>query len=142
MAYVTFNSVRAINVYHQIYHGLITFNCETCNKILPTPNALQLQKYSHLMKQHKCSNCNLSFTHPSKLRQHRRSHVKHKMYLCFHGSCNKRYKHPQDLIHHKETHQPKGYECELCDKSFSEKRLLRCHIAVHEVGFRYFCACR
>ena len=50
MAYVTFNTVRAINTHHRIYHRFVTFNCETCNKTLPTPNALQLHKYSHSMK--------------------------------------------------------------------------------------------
>ena len=50
MAYITFSTVRAINTHHQIYHRFITFNCGTCNKTLPIPNALWLHKYSHSMK--------------------------------------------------------------------------------------------
>ena len=32
-----------------------------------------------------------------------------------------RYKHPQDLEWHIATHQAVKFECDMCDKSFSQK---------------------
>ena len=121
MAYVTFNSVWAINAHHRLYHRQVTYNCNMCHKTVPTLNALRLHRYCHHAKMHKCKDCEQSFIHLSKLRQHRRCHIKQRMYVCLHGGCNRKYKHPQDLTHHQETHQQERYECPMCNKAFREK---------------------
>ena len=70
MAYITFNTVQAINAHHRLYHHQVTYNCNTCHKMVPTPNALRLHSYCHCAKMHKCKDCDQSFVHPSKLQQH------------------------------------------------------------------------
>ena len=80
-----------------------------------------------------------SFVFISKLQQHRRVHIKEKLYRCFYGGCTKCYKHPQDLNRHAASHFLKKLECPLCDYSGNQKRLLKCHSAVHQNTPRYTC---
>ena len=79
------------------------------------------------------------FVYKSKLRQHRRSHIKQKLYQCCHGKCRKEYLHPQDLARHVLTHTDQFFEYDLCEKMFKQKRLLRRHEAIHSNTPRYFC---
>ena len=139
MAYVTFNTVCSITAHHCLHHQHVTFSCPNCDKKLPTPNSLQLHQYSHKAKTYSCNVCNDSFVHINKLKQHQRKHCKQKVYKCFHGSCTKKYKHPQDLRHHVESHLKTTYECDLFDKCFKEKRLLKHHLAIHQKIPAYSC---
>ena len=75
----------------------------------------------------------------SKLQQHRRVHIKQKLYRCFYGGCTKCYKHPQDLNRHTASHFSKKLECPLCDYSSNQKRLLKHHSAVHQNTPHYTC---
>ena len=139
MAYVTFNSVCSITAHHLLHHPSVTYKCPKCTKIAPTPNSLRLHMYYHEDKQFQCEVCKQKFVYQSKLKQHKRSHTKLKMYECFHGGCNKKYRHPQDLIRHIQIHQEKSFECDFCVKKFVEKRLLKRHIVLHQNITPYIC---
>ena len=65
--------------------------------------------------------------------------LKSKLFECFHGSCGHKYKHPQDLTRHVRSHLDKNFECDFCHKRFSERRLLKRHIAVHQKTYAYSC---
>ena len=140
LAYVTFHTVRSATAHHRLYHQKITYRCPECDKTIPTPNSLWLHLYCHKRKQFKCTTCDETFVYKSKLKQHRRRHRSQKLYECFHGSCNKKYKHPQDLTRHIAKHLNKQYECDFCNKTFLEKRLLKWHTAVHLKTAAYTCS--
>ena len=140
MAYVTFNTVRSLTAHHRLHHHQVTYQCSTCNKTLPTTNSLCLHQYCHQSKEYKCAKCDKKFVHESRLKQHEPKHKMHKIFKCFHGACLKKYKHPQDLARHVESHLNVRHECDFCDKSFKEKRLLKCHLAVHLKTTSYKCA--
>ena len=96
-AFRTFISIKALNVHHCIYHPNVLFSCRICPKKHQILSSVRFHKYEHQIPGYKCTTCNKAFIHQSKLRQHRRAHIQHKMYKCFHGGCDKQYKHPQDL---------------------------------------------
>ena len=139
MTYVIFNTMRNMTAHHRLHHPAITYKCSSCAKIVPTPNSLRLHMYYHRNKQYKCNICDQSFVYQSKLKQHKRRHIKLKMYQCFHRGCNQKYRHPQDLTRHIKSHQKKSFECDFCDKKFAEKRLLERHLAVHQNINVYTC---
>ena len=139
LAYVTYHSVRSINAHHRTYHPGTTYICEKCSKLLNTPTALKWHMYNHGNQAYKCDKCLKMFVYKSKLRQHRRSHIKQKLYQCCHGKCRKEYRHPQDLARHVLTHTDWFFECDLCEKMFKQKRLLRRHEAIHSNTSRHFC---
>ena len=125
LSYVTFHSVKDLNAHHRLYHRGVTFVCPTCDKALNTLTAYKWHLYTHSPLLYKCDKCSKSFVYSSKLRQHKRVHIAHKMFNCCYGSCSKCYCHLQDLEQHIATHTGIEYECDLCNKKFRQKRLLK-----------------
>ena len=115
------------------------YQCTKCAKSLPTLNSLCLHSYDHQPKIYSCSTCKQDFVYQSKLKQHQRKHVTQKLYQYFHGGCKQKYKHPQDLTQHIASDQRKSHECDFCEKTFTERRLLKRHLAVHRSTPAYTC---
>ena len=138
-AFRTFHSVRSLNVHHCIFHPKVLFRCRICPKIHCTPSAYWYHKYKHQQLMHKYTHCDKCFVFRSKLQQHRRVHIKQRLYKCFFGGCTKSYKHPQDLSRHANIHLSKRFECPICNYSSDQKRLLKRHSAVHQTTPRYNC---
>ena len=124
LACITFNTIKDLNTHYQIYHGNIVYKCHKCKKIINTLSTWRFHKYCQKPKVYKCDNCNKQFMFRSKLKQHRHKHISQKLFKCFYGGCNRSYKHPQDLERHTFTHQQIKFECEMCDKTFSQKHLI------------------
>ena len=63
---------------------------------------------------------------------HKRRHTEQKPYEC--DVCNKRFTNTSSLIVHKRTHTgEKPYECDVCSKQFSSSRSLSRHkVRVHK----------
>ena len=139
LAYVTFNKVKDLNTHHQIYHSNVLFKCQKCGKSINTPSTWRNHKYCEKPKLHKCDSCSKYFLFKNTLRQHKRSHISQKLFKCFYGGCNRHYKHPQYLKRHTATHQQVKLDCELCDKTFGQKHLLKCHEVVHTNILAYRC---
>ena len=123
--YRSFHSVQALNVHHHIFHPRILFRCRICLRIHCTPSSDWYHKYEHQQPTYTCPGCDKSFVFNSKLQQHRRVHIKQRLYRCFHGGCTKSYKHPQDLTRHANSHLSKKFECLICDYSGDQKCLLK-----------------
>ena len=141
LAYVSFKTYKDLNAYHHIYHPNTLFKCPSCKKGFTTPSTWKNHKYGcDRQKLHRCNSCNKRFLFSSMLRQHNRSHTCQKLFKCFHGKCQSRYKHPQDLECHIATHNVDRFECEMCDKFFSQKRLLKRHLVVHTNICTYKCS--
>ena len=112
-AYRSFHSVQALNVHHQIFHPRILFRFRICPKIYHTPSSDWYHKYEHQQPTYSCPGYDKSFVINSKLQQHRRAHIKQRLYRCFHGGCTKSYKYPQDLARHANSHLLKKFECPI-----------------------------
>ena len=138
-AYRLFHSVQALNVHHRIFHPRILFRCRICPKIHCTPSSDWYHKYEHQQPTFSCPKCDKCFVFNSKLQQHRRMHIKQRLYRCCHGGCTKSYKHPQDLARHANSHLSKKFECPVCDYTSDQKHLLKRHSAIHQTTPRYHC---
>ena len=138
-AFRPFHSVKALNVHHRIFHAKTLFKYLICPKRHRTPSSVRFHKYEHQMPAFTCTTCNKSFVFNSKLQQHRRVHIKQKLYCCFHRGCLKCYKHPEDLNRHAASHFIKKLECPLCDYSTDQRRLLKHHSTVHQNTPCYTC---
>ena len=96
-------------------------------------------KYEHQQPTFSCPKCDRSFVFNSKLQQHRRVHIKQRLYKCFYGGCTKSYKYPQDLVRHANSHSSKKFECPICDYTSDQKCLLKRHSAIYQRIPRYQC---
>ena len=131
LAYTSFKRLKDLNTHHRIYHPLIYYNCRHCRKRIYTPSTWQFHQYCQRPKLKKCTVCNKFFLFENTLKQHRRCHSKVKMFRCIFGRCQQSYKHPQDLSRHVAMHQEVTYNCEMCDKTFTQRRLLKRHEVIH-----------
>ena len=84
----------------------------------------------HHQVTYQCLKCSKTLPMPNSFRLHQYSHY---------GGCSKKYKHPQDLAQHVDSHLDVRYECDFCDKIFKEKRLLKCHLVIHQKTTPYKC---
>ena len=139
LAYVTFNRIKDINAHRQLYHPNLHHKCHQCKKTVHTPSTWRYHQYCQCPRLHKCSDCHKLFLFKSTLQQHRRRHISQRHFKCFHGGCYMSYKHPQDLSRHAATHQQITFDCDLCDKTFKQKRLLKRHEVVHTNDEPYRC---
>ena len=141
MAYVSFKTHKDLNAHHHIYHPNILFKCHSCKKRFSTPSTWKNHKYGcSRQKLYNCDSCNKRFLFSSTLQQHIRCHISQKLFKCFYGKCQRRYKYPQDLDRHIATHSLAKFGCEMCDKTFSQKRLLKRHSVVHLNVCAYKCS--
>ena len=127
--------------------------CSNCEKTFSSEKLMKIhkeivhikqkkkkQKYVNLNIETKCQNCGKNFKNSCLLKQHlKRVHDTNKPKVsrpkkskipCLKG-CKGLY---ADLKKHNENvHQKEGYQCEICEKTFSLNRSLKTHIkVVHE----------
>ena len=83
-------------------------------------------------KDHKCVQCEKSFSKSGNLRVHVKSvHEKTKDFKC--EQCVKSFSSSSTLWHHKKTHGGPRFRCEECSKSYNRKEHLEKHISsVHK----------
>ena len=122
LAYVSFNRVKDLNVHHWLYHPNSHYKCHQCKKTVHTPSTWRYHQYCQHPKLHKYGDCNKFFLFKSTLKQHCHRHISQRLFKCFHGGCYVSYKHLQDLSRHAAMHQQITFECDLCDKTFKQKR--------------------
>ena len=125
-----FSTVRDWNNHHRNFHKT-TLRCSDCCKGFRTPSACRDHVYMHKQQQFTCRKCNKKFCFPSSLQVHVISHLKSRLHKCFAAGCKKVYKYKQDLLQHIKQHECMSYECDQCDYSSSEKRLLKWHMVQH-----------
>ena len=119
-----FATVRDWNLHHHLFHRFY-LKCVECRKCFATPSSRRDHMYSHRAHQFKCTICNHSFYFLSKLQLHKTVHHKTKYYQCFGPKCCKTYKWKQDLIRHAKCHEEGQFNCDDCDFSSTERRLLK-----------------
>ena len=138
-AFVRFKSVKDLEHPPCDFSPECLFKCPQCPKHLWTPSSARFHHYEHQPPKYTCQSCNLQFIYQSKLAQPRQVHIWQRKYKCFHRGCNHQYKHPQDLTRHAAAHIGKTYECDICDYSSNQKRMLKCHVAIHQSEPKFKC---
>ena len=133
-----FATVRDWNRHHQLFHRF-HLKCVECRKRFATPSSRRDHMYSHRAHQYKCTICKRSFYFLSELQLHKTVHHKTKYYRCLKPNCGKTYKWKQDLMRHAKSHEKERFNCESCDYSSTEKRLLKRHVLIHSLKKTYHC---
>ena len=83
-------------------------------------------------KEHKCDQCNKSFSYAEGLRDHKRIHTGEKPYKCRVAGCEMKFRTSSDRIKHQRSHEFVQFSCPSCDYICHTKiTLSRHHIRVH-----------
>nr|NP_001122376.1 zinc finger protein ZF(C2H2)-124 [Ciona intestinalis]FAA00162.1 TPA: zinc finger protein [Ciona intestinalis] len=109
--------------------GSIIFSCKVCTET----HTSKISLAKHYKSRHPdcfkyvCERCGALYMNRFSLTRHMRSH-EHKEYVCIH--CNKAFHRKSVLDVHMKTHSGiKMFQCEKCEKFFSQKCSLLRHLA-------------
>ncbi|XP_076051290.1 uncharacterized protein LOC143031404 [Oratosquilla oratoria] len=109
-----------------------------CEDSSPKSSALQIhyqtdtggKGYKSPEKLHKCTYCEVSFTHLSRLNRHILTHTGEKPFKCI--LCGASFSQSGSLDRHHRIHTgEKPHKCALCGASYSDSSCLRRHIRTH-----------
>lgn len=121
--------------YHIRSHCGKVFSCVECGEKMSAWRTLQ----THLWHRHKidmelygCDKCDYRTYSLAKLNNvHRLIHGDEKPFLC--DYCGKGFKNPKQLRNHKIVHRMKPaelqHQCEVCQRTFADRRQLRVHMS-------------
>ncbi|KFB37306.1 AGAP002918-PA-like protein [Anopheles sinensis] len=100
--------------------------------------ALKHRPFKRPRVEHRCDECNKTFTRKSNLIDHERLHNQSKPYRCEY--CDKRFVQIGNLRMHLRTHTAeKPFHCQLCERSFAQSGSLKMHIKSHANIKSYSC---
>ncbi|CAG2252278.1 KRAB [Mytilus edulis] len=109
------------------------FICKTCGKSFATDAYLKNHcLYEDKGGDHKCTQCEATFSRASHLKDHMDMHTGIKSNIC--KICGKAYRFRSSLSRHSKTHEVAeglSYECDICNKTFTQKRYLQEHKKAH-----------
>ena len=81
-----------------------------------------------LCSEYVCQFCPKSYSSPSDLMTHLRSHTGERPFICL--ICHERFMRPSTLLGHVRLHT-KPYECTRCGSTYARKQDLKTHQATH-----------
>lgn len=119
--------------------GKRPFQCDTCEETFEIYAKLNEHKKTHGKERYQCPTCGRWFQKRYHMKNHEQIHKGLKPYEC--DLCQKRYTNQTNLDRHiRVTHQnEKKYTCQECGKCFSQLATLRQHHAVHTTERNFSC---
>ena len=110
------------------------FHCEICGRHYKEKKTLNAHMKVHFESgKYNCSICQCNFHNKSEWERHEASHTDKQYYVC--GKCTKGFKSTQNLKDHVRTCQVgnsrsevKMLKCDHCNKPFSSRASLQCHL--------------
>lgn len=116
------------------------FKCEVCDKILATNRTLIAHRRIHTgVRPHNCHLCPKTFRISIGLRRHiRETHLQIRKYQC--DICDRRFTNQRNVNEHRRLHtEERPYKCETCNKLFKQQASLFIHRRIHQTSFRFRC---
>ncbi|XP_059093245.1 zinc finger and BTB domain-containing protein 41-like [Tigriopus californicus] len=127
--------------YHLRTHGIgRQIRCEYCNKSFSKPSRLEAHVKSHHnnIRDFKCSECDKAFKTAIHLKNHFRQHSGERPFVC--SVCHMSFRHKASLLTHMRSHDgARPFCCEICGKTFREPSTLKAHRRVHTGDKPYKC---
>ena len=80
-----------------------------------------------LTHRYECFYCDEAFEKRSTWTRHESTHTRDRPYRCSHKGCSWRGAFKLELKEHTRTHLGKAFKCDLCDKLFTLKSLVKLH---------------
>ena len=127
-----FNSKKKLNNHHKAEHTHV--KCPDCNKVFPTPDALQRHRYLHKESHRfKCALRDKICAFKSDLDLHMAIHNNNRIWYCTQDGCNQDFKRKSALTVHEVIHKGEDFMCEFPTCSYTNKdlRLVKRHQRVH-----------
>ena len=115
------------------------FKCLQCNKSFSGPSSLSRHIKTHSNeKPFECVQCKKVFSRLSSLKRHESSHSDEKPFKC--QVCGWSFIQNSDLKIHERTHTgEKPFPCDRCERAFGCKKRLRAHYRMHTGEKPYKC---
>ena len=107
--------------------------------VFTTPSSLQRHQYVHSSPRFHCR-CGKGFYFLVELKIHKLKHRRTCTGICTYPGCTKSYFSQLDLAKHACTHLKIQWNCNQCDYSTHDERLLKNHKRKHEQKIKYTCS--
>ena len=131
--YSCISNARMQNHISRVHKGLKNFDCEQCGKLFSAKNDLikHVRIIHEKQRNFKCDQCDRTFQCKQYLKHHIESvHEGKRKYSC--EDCGKTFAHLEGMkCHIKTVHEGIRYQCDYCEKSFTQKPHLKSHMKCH-----------
>ena len=131
------NSLAELNTHYRGNHTPV--KCKYCNQLFNTSSLLTRHQYFHEIVTKKCQ-CGKVFRFNSELQAHKLKHCRIPTQHCSHPNCSHSYFSALDLAKHAKTYGNIAWNCNKCDYTTNDKRLLKSHQWKHDSNTRYTCS--
>ena len=124
--------------YRQVHDRI---KCLDCPMVFTMPLSLQRHQYVHSSPQFHCR-CGKGFYFLVELKVHKLKHRRTRTAICSYPGCTKSYFSQADLAKHARTHLKIKWNCDWCDYTTNNERLLKSHKRKHEQQESQLASCR
>lgn len=131
----TYASYAILLKHKEIHLDYRRYVCDLCGKAFRTTHILNSHKLIHSGERpHHCGICNKPFRTKTHVIAHMRIHSGLKPYKCSIENCDRSYMYKIDFKRHLYSAHgiyTKKYVCSICEKVYSENKLLKKHMECH-----------